>query len=543
LERLGEIMYKVLIADDEEKVCKLINNLIDWEQFGLTVAAMIQDGVTALHFIQNEKPDIVITDIRMPGYDGIELIRQAKEINPEINFIIVSGYRHFDYAHNAIRYGVEDYLLKPLKKAELVNTLTKMIQRKEKIQLGQNETADMKRRIHQDEKIMKQTFLEKILLDASMLRKGVTRENLNQEFYCDFIEGDYLGIIIKPDLAVQNGDDHAYRLLMEKAKDITQKELGDCYHEVLITISKEGIVCLVNDIREKLQGIRKQLKSIRSDITRMRDVFINVQITIGIGEAVGEVSEITATLRGAKAAVLKRLLFGTGHILTAPNYRVNGISPLEIIDYSFRSKFLNYIETLHNDGILQLLAETKCKLESYSDMDGEAVLQVCREIYEIFSFGIGSFTGNNTLRTEEYEKGFYRNSSLSEVFQGLQDEIGNLIQQLSQDKKISDKKPIRNAKQYIKENYTLPITLEEVSGQAGFNATYFSTLFKKETGKNFLEYLTDTRVQAAKQLLSDTGRSINQVSEEVGYNDIKHFTKVFKKTTGLTPTEYRKLYY
>jgi two-component system response regulator YesN len=536
-------MYNVLIADDEVKVCKLINNLIDWEQFGLKVVAMIHDGVTALQFIREEKPDIVITDIRMPGFSGIELIRQAKEWNPEINFIIVSGYRHFDYAHNAIKYGVEDYLLKPLKKSELINTLTKMIQRKEKIILGQSESADMMRRLHLDEKILKQTFLEKILLDLALLREDITKEELNREFHCNFIEGQYLGIIIKPDLSIQKADEPAYILLMEKAKEIAQKQLEGCCQEVLITVAKEGIVCLVNDTSGKLQGIRKHLKSIRSDITRMRDVFINVQVTIGMGEAVEALPDIKATLSGAKAAILDRLLQGTGHIISVPNNRVITLSPSEMIDSSFRNRFLNYIETLQSDGMMLLLEETKVKLESYNSLAGESILEVCREIYEIFSYGIGCFTTNKSFRIEEYERHFYRCSSLAEVFNDLSSEFNKILQQLSQDKKLTDKKPIRMAKQFIKENYALPITLEEVSGQVGFNATYFSSLFKKETGSNFLEYLTDTRVQAAKQLLADTERSINQVSEAVGYNDIKHFTKVFKKSTGLTPTEYRKLYY
>jgi two-component system response regulator YesN len=153
------------------------------------------------------------------------------------------------------------------------------------------------------------------------------------------------------------------------------------------------------------------------------------------------------------------------------------------------------------------------------------------------------YAKKNLLDKEEFDRQFYLCGSVTEVFHRLNEDITSKIDQLCQDKKLADKKPIRMAKQYIKEKYQLPITLEEISSQIGFNSTYFSTLFKKETGQNFLEYLTDTRIQAAKQLLADTNRSVNQVSEEVGYIDIKHFTKVFKKSTGLTPSEYRKLYY
>jgi len=538
-------MYKVLIADDEVKVCKLINNLIDWEQFGLEVVAMINDGVSALNFIKEERPDIVITDIRMPGYDGIELIRQAKEINPEINFIIVSGYRHFDYAHNAIKYGVEDYLLKPLKKSELINTLTKMVERKEKVILGQSEKADMKRRIHLDEKIVKQTFLDKLITDPSFPSNDITREELNREYHCNFVEGLYQGIIIKPDLTVENEDEQAYMLLINKAKDITQKILGEYCHEVIITIAKVGIVCLVNDSWDQIQGIRKHLKMIRNDITRMRDVFLNVRVTIGIGEVVVNVKDIKATISGANSAILNRLIVGTGHILTATNIRKETLTPYDIIDNNFRNKLLNYIETLNSEDVPPLIDEIKEKLIGYINIDGDLILEVCREIYDVFIYGMtkGYLSKKNSLNKEEYDKHFHMCDSISEAFYKLTIEITTMIEQLDQDKKLADKKPIRIAKQYIKERYQLPITLEEVSSQVGFNSTYFSTLFKKETGQNFLEYLTDTRIQAAKLLLADTNRSVNQVSEEVGYIDTKHFTKLFKKSTGLTPSEYRKLYY
>ena len=107
-------MIKVVIADDEEKVCQLIMGLIDWESLGMRIVGVAHNGIEALERIKECKPDLIITDIRMPGYDGLELIRQTQEIKADVDFIIISGYRHFDYAQNAIKYGVGDYLLKPI---------------------------------------------------------------------------------------------------------------------------------------------------------------------------------------------------------------------------------------------------------------------------------------------------------------------------------------------------------------------------------------------------------------------------------------------
>lgn len=108
-------MLKVLIADDEKKVCRLIVNLVDWEQLGFEIVGIVNDGISAYKFIQETPVDVMITDIRMPGYDGMELIQKAKVLYPDMHIVIISGYSQFDYAQNAIRYGVEDYLLKPLR--------------------------------------------------------------------------------------------------------------------------------------------------------------------------------------------------------------------------------------------------------------------------------------------------------------------------------------------------------------------------------------------------------------------------------------------
>ena len=121
-------MLKVLIADDEEKICQLIEKLIDWKTLGLSVAAVALNGIDAISKITEHKPDIVITDIRMPGIDGMELIERTKRICPDTEVIIISGYRHFEYAQTAIRYGVRNYLLKPIHKKELIDALQKCVQ-------------------------------------------------------------------------------------------------------------------------------------------------------------------------------------------------------------------------------------------------------------------------------------------------------------------------------------------------------------------------------------------------------------------------------
>ena len=209
-------MIKVLIADDEIKVCQLIKNLVPWEEIGLELIGFANNGINAIEMIVKEKPDIVITDIRMPGYDGIELIKRAKEFNPNINFIIVSGYRHFDYAHNAIKYGVGDYLLKPLKKNELINTLNKMVEKynQKNKQIDENET--LKKRIKNDMEKLRLGFMVDLLFNNANGINNIDLEKANIEYHFSFVKDYFQAIVIKTDINYKENSDSVYNLLIDK---------------------------------------------------------------------------------------------------------------------------------------------------------------------------------------------------------------------------------------------------------------------------------------------------------------------------------------
>jgi two-component system response regulator YesN len=143
---------------------------------------------------------------------------------------------------------------------------------------------------------------------------------------------------------------------------------------------------------------------------------------------------------------------------------------------------------------------------------------------------------------EKFHIHAWRCKTVDEIFSYLCMMIGESIKLIAQQKEQEETRPIRLAKQYIQENYMKPISLEDISNIVGFSPTYFSTLFKKVSGTNFVDYLTETRVNKAKELLRETNLNIAEICEQVGYSDLKHFTKSFRKNTGLKPSEYRKLY-
>lgn len=181
-------MLKAIIADDEQKICQLIQKLIKWDEIGIEIVGTANNGLDAFELIFKHQPDIVITDIRMPGLNGLELIKKVKEHHLSPSFIIISGYRHFEYAHNALKYGVEDYLLKPIKKDELVATLVKI---SEHILLTSGRLENelrMKSILANNRDRLRQHFISSIVLESEK-NTDLKMENINEEYQFKFIKG------------------------------------------------------------------------------------------------------------------------------------------------------------------------------------------------------------------------------------------------------------------------------------------------------------------------------------------------------------------
>ena len=163
-------MWKVIIADDEKLICRLVQALVDWNSLGMEIVGTAENGPEALEFVKNLKPDILITDIRMPGCDGLELIKQTRSLSPDMEIVIISGYAHFEYAQTAISYGVGNYLLKPIKQNELLETLTKIAKRLENRQNNLESMDSVHRNSLNDLKRLRERLLHDVLMGKKNFR-------------------------------------------------------------------------------------------------------------------------------------------------------------------------------------------------------------------------------------------------------------------------------------------------------------------------------------------------------------------------------------
>lgn len=539
-------MYKVIIVDDEPKVSELIKNLIFWDDLNLELMGIAKDGISAYEMIKKFSPDIVITDIRMPGYNGIELIKKVKEFNTNIDFIIISGYQYFDYAHNAIKYGVKDYLLKPLNKTEINETLTKMIEKYNEKKNLINERIVLEKRNNEETKKLKENFISSIFNNDNKDELYLNIDEINAKYNFSFKKGYYQVIVVKPDINYVENSHEVLTLLTQKTVKIINTNLNELCDELLIYPSKDRVFCIINYQDSEIKKLRKSLIRIIDDLHSLRDLFKNIRASIGVGSIIDNISKIDLSIMEAENAILDRIIFGAGKIIESKNISSSLLLVDNIVTFDSRRRMINCVEIFDITEIETIILDIEKEIVSKENISGKYVKDIVDEILNIIIYALKNNANVRNLDKnlfENFEDKFNMCNKITDIFKLLNHYIKDIITTSINKKKSENIRPIREAQKYINENFESPINLEEVSDIVGFNPSYFSSLFKKETGVNFLEYLTNVRIKAAKGMLSDTNKNISDISYEVGYKDFKHFSKQFKKITGLSPSKYRKLYY
>lgn len=534
-------MLKVLIADDESKVCQLIEKLVDWAALDMQVVATAENGIEALEKIREYHPDIAITDIRMPGYDGLELVRLGKEYNPKMEFVIISGYRHFEYAQSAIRYGVNAYLLKPMKKDELMDALGRLGEkfREKTEQLSYEEKVKLT--LKSDEETLRQKLLTDIVYrrDKGLLKNPV--EKFNQEFHYELQPGNYCIGILKLDGHVFDDADNL-RFMADKVRSTMGRLLPGYTFEYEMAPLGSFFYFLLNFEEGQWTDVRRQMRMLLDEVRVQGGILKDFAVTLSLGSVCSEISGLDASLKRARLLIEERLIAGTGKLLEGELPERESFVDSDLF-VEFNNKMSQALETLEVFPVREAMMQLKSQMLASRGISGHEILQMTKEVCNLYLF----FMKNYRIRIEDdflenYNLGAENCASAAELFDYLIRKITVSYEKAARMKRQDEKRPIRVVKQYIGEHYGEPLTLDDVSAIAELSPAYLSTVFKKDTGMTFLEYLSRVRMDMAKQLLKETSCTVADICAQVGYSDVRYFTKTFTKYSGLKPNEYRKLY-
>lgn len=554
-------MIKVFLVEDEYAIREGIKKSVDWAGNGFELVGEAGDGEVALPKILKEKPDILITDIRMPFMDGLELSRLIKKELPQIRIIILSGYDDFNYAKEAISIGVEEYILKPVSGESLMAELKKLA---DAIIAEQQETQVRLKYLKDREEIRlleKQKFLHDIIDGKLSIRDSLTT---GRELEIDITAAYYSVIlmqVVPTNISDASIDEYSgakeeiYIRVKERYADSGSVYLYEQVGDVLCFLEKE----------DSLENIEKNIKTGIDDIAGIMSEYPDMMYFISVGKPVDRIRDVNISYRDASRRFAERYLLNESHIFYSDDKKKENVTDVErgrdvslsgnteqetidiqSLDVSMISK--KTILSFMKQGTLSEIDDLV--EEYYSKLGKKAVESVMMRQYilmEALLSALALFENVGVPRDKateilgELADPIKYNGSVEESKDYLRKLLNLMIEYRNQlsDKKYSD--IIEKAKAYIEEQYqNEDMSLQSVSSHVNVSSNHFSAIFRKETGVTFIDYLTKVRMENAKDLLVSTSMKTSEIGFEVGYRDPHYFSYIFKKTQGMSPKEYRK---
>ena len=537
-------MLKVFLVEDESIVREGLRDNIMWQQYGYQFAGEAGDGEMALPLIRKVKPDLLITDIKMPFMDGLALSRIVSAEFPQMKILIISGYDDFEYARQAISVGVEQYLLKPITRSALQKVLVEIREKIENQREQEGYLDKFKEEMLEYEQFSRRNFFEKVFeghLSVQEIYEQAQRISLEMD-----AEGYNLAMVSlweKRDMQERSQDS---RLIAGKREELTRYFLR--YPEYLMfrwNINTYGI--LMKGEEAQMEELRKRCQEHIVNICSSDDG--EMEWYLAIGEPVARLSMLPQVYSKVNHMMSYRFLKPGQHILTMENDALPG----------FRQErdggFLGGVDIAKADpeiirGFLMRgqLEEIEDFVDGYLESQKQALQSRMFRDYLMLSirFTTIAFVEKLGFQQEELLKDTCSDTMMSaglsveEMKPYMQELLQRAIELSNRAMDSQGKKLIKKAMGYIDENYMKEsISLNEVAGAVEVSANYFSTVFSQEMKMTFTEYITQKRMEQAKQLLRQTEKHTGEIASEVGFRDPHYFSFVFKKTQGCTPREYR----
>lgn len=528
-------MLKVIIADDEERICQLINALVDWETLQMEVVGIAHNGLEASDMVKQMRPDILITDIRMPGCNGLELIEDVRKNVANLEIIIISGYAHFAYAQTAIKFGVGDYLLKPINKSELVSTLSKLKERIEGRLAVEERRQMMREKSAKDIRRLQSNLIERLVEKRDEV---LTADILRKEYYLNVQDGIYQAFWVSADEGSEDISQAGSTIVLEKVQNILESSLKSRCTQLLIGQSMNACVGFLNYKEEQQEEIRHIFKDCLNQLEAGRTMYGNITFSAALGCAVTQAEKLGESFEEASVIIKERLVKGSGRLLERLP------APSTLSNQNFAEKYLRLIvhavEIMSVEEADTVVHDMEEDVKNIKDARGYEIHELIVSAANLFLSQVDA--ANRAERLKHFERVCALCGSTKQLFEQLRLLQAGYLEEMNRLHDTDTARPIRLAKQYIQNHFREPITQEEVSSAVGLSAAYFSVLFKKVEGEGFAKYLINIRIEQAKILLRETNIPVSKVCQEVGYNDLKHFTHTFEKATGVKPTIYRKLY-
>lgn len=530
--------YSVLLVDDEEDVIRIIMKKLDWESMGLVIIGHAANGVEALEMAEELSPDIVMTDIKMPYMDGLTLCKKLKELSRTIRVIIFSGFDEFEYAKEAIKMEAAEYLLKPVNAVELKEVFERVKNDLDR-ELDEKRNTDKLRAYYMESLPVLQESFYMALLEGRIAPEQIGRY---MDSYQVQLQGPYYVVAVLH-LSQQSLEEESRMdpfLQAVSVRKFAEEQVEDRWRSRVVIYLGDIIMISQMHSREEMLEYTNEMDR----LCRMAKKVCNARITAGIGYLCDNLEQLPLSYQGAKQAVSYRVLYGNTRAIS-----ISEVEPVEHVELNWEDVYSTYIQQImkkvrvgEQDGLEKAISQFTEWLSGEQISMQKYRIVMMELVAELFRFTASHnlnpenvFGGNGDVYSQvlQMESAEVLDRWLRRVCTNLQNAVMN-------ERQDSTKFFVKNAEEYVKEHFAdQDLGVDEVCRKLNVSAAYFSTIFKKETGKTFVRYLTDYRMEKAVNMLMTGNEKTYVIAEKVGYAEPNYFSYVFKKQFGMSPSKYK----
>jgi len=526
---------KLLIVDDEKLDRIGLSRQLDWESFSITTVILANNGPAAIDILKTNKIDILLTDIKMPVMSGIELAKHARNINPSLKIVFVTGYDDFDYMKVAIQIQAYEYILKPVQSDELEACIIGLVNAIYDDRKEQNEKSKLLRTADFGMPLLRQRLLLDLLFGI-----GNKFEERMDEYNISLKTGSMAVLLVETDdykMAVGESDGKHKELF----EIITYIPTSKQYRFEAVQIEAGRVAVLINMSADlPSQEMKETLDCIANEFLSHTMRFLNV--TIGVGHITDSYRYLNASYEISVRAILSKLYSGTGRVLYFSNDNKEEIAkdadPLKSIDLELAA----CLTKLDLTKAMYLLNNMFDHFEQCNGNDVYAVKYLCINIVSrievtLLDYNISAdeLFGKKVNLIEDILK----HNNMHDVRKLIKNIIFVSIKHLDSRRQSSSAIIVREVMSYIEANFKNDVSLNTIAKSLFYSPNYLGNIFKQETGRYFSEYLTEYRIKKAAELLQERKIKVLEASLSVGYKDMPTFIKNFKSIFGMTPSEYR----
>ncbi|MGF9913490.1 response regulator [Paenibacillus ehimensis] len=542
-------MYKLMLVEDEEDVREGILREIDWARHGFEVIETAENGQEAAELFEREVPDVVVTDIRMPFMDGLQLAAWIRQRYEATKIVILTGFDEFEYAQKAVKLHIDEYVLKPYSAQELIDVLAKIKRRIDEEAAEKENVQTLQEHYRRSLPVLREVFL------ASLVARKLPRREIEEKcrsYNLELAADAYVVSVISMDTDGSEDSDGAAAASLKASKDTGLKrfavlnvaeEIVEKHRLGRVFLHNDYLVLLTVDVQAPEGGatVLKKTLTALEEIRQSIEKYLKFTVTIGVGTVCGELTDVSYSYKDAVLALDYRGILGNNRIICIDDVETRFVEKLrfdELKEHALiRCLKVGTPQEIQEtvDGLFQGIGETQVSFKDYQIYLMEMLTAILKAAKDA-NVDLDAVLGTDFVPFAELHKF----TSLQEAKNRILGLCTAIMNSIASQRQYTYKSLVEQAIDFTKSHYhETDISIQKVCGHLHISAGYFSSIFKKEAKMTFVNYLMHIRMEAAKELLRTTDLKAFEIAERVGYAEPNYFSFSFRKHVGVSPKEYR----